>query len=138
MVHGIALTSRERNLPTLDGFLTSIPINSQITSMESNTAEQNKDTWDADCRWFERFDYERSERSEKDTKVKLSDGLGWGFWRRSRGNYCGLDGIGEEGFTVQTYVPKGSPTPIWGTRHGYNKEEIPTVKFKLWAFEQTG
>ena len=107
-------------------------------TMMSNTADQNQTTWDLIVDWFERFDYERSERSEKDTKVKLSDGLRWGFWRRSRGNYCGLDGIGEEGFTVQTYVPKGSPTPIWGTRHGYNKKEIPTVKFKLWAFEQTG
>ena len=84
MVHGVALTSRERSLPTLDGFSTSIGIVFGLQYHDGQHGNQNQTTWDLIVDWFERFDYERSERSEKDTKVKLSDGLRWGFWRRSR------------------------------------------------------
>ena len=35
-------------------------------------------------------------------------------------------------------MDKKSNVPVWGTRHGYNSDNIPKVTFKLWSFQQTG
>ena len=88
--------------------------------------------------YFSDFDRERSELTQ--SKKTLSDGMIWGFWRKSYGDRCGLDEMTS--FVVQDLQSHSDEegVPRYGTRHSYGKEGGPTpvLEWDLHPFTQTG
>ena len=88
--------------------------------------------------YFSSFDRERAELTQ--SKKTLSEGMIWGYWRKSYGDRCGLDEMTQ--FLVQDleYNPDEDGVPRFGTRHCYGKEgsQTPVLEWSLHPFTQTG